>query len=431
MHQSLSARSFARLPTEERAAFLADLSELEAAHLLHDWRFWARPEQVPPIAPWETWLVLAGRGFGKTRTGAEWVRAEAESGRRRRIALVGPTLRDVRKTMVEGEAGVISISPPWFRPLFVKSELRLVWPNGVIADLYSAERPDRLRGPNHDAAWADELAAWKHLEETWDNLELTLRAGSDPKRVVTTTPKPRQGLKRLIADPTTLVTRGSTSANADNLAKGYVTRLERRYAGTRLGRQELDAEMLEDAEGALWNLKRLDTLRVAVPPDLKRVVVAIDPAVSTGSRSAETGIVVAGLGEDGIGYVLKDLSGRHRPEEWAERAIAAFRTHRADRVVGEVNNGGDLVEATLRAVDPQIPFRAVSASRGKRIRAEPIAALYEQGRIRHVGALSKLEDQMVSWTPGEDSGSPDRVDALVWALTELMLAETSFFYVGR
>lgn len=431
MAPPFDSRSFASLPPGERAAFLAGLTELEAAHLLHDWRFWARPEQMPPIAPWETWLVLAGRGFGKTRTGAEWVRAEAESGRRRRIALVGPTLRDVKKTMVEGEAGVISISPPWFRPLFVKSELRLVWPNGVVADLYSAERPDRLRGPNHDAAWADELAAWKHLEETWDNLELTLRAGSDPKRVVTTTPKPRQGLKRLIADPTTLVTRGSTQANADNLAKGYVTRLERRYAGTRLGRQELDAEMLEDAEGALWNLKRLDTLRVAVPPDLKRVVVAIDPAVSTGSRSAETGIVVAGLGEDGIGYVLKDLSGRRRPEEWAERAIAAFRAHRADRVVGEVNNGGDLVEATLRAVDPQIPFRAVSASRGKRIRAEPIAALYEQGRIRHVGAMPKLEDQMVSWAPGEDAGSPDRVDALVWALTELMLTGTSFFYVGR
>ncbi|MBL8687471.1 MAG: DNA-packaging protein [Rhodospirillaceae bacterium] len=430
MSFSFDARSFARLRPEERAAFLADLSELEAAHLLYDWRFWARPEQLPPVAPWETWLVLAGRGFGKTRTGAEWVRAEAESGRRRRIALVGPTLRDVKKTMVEGEAGVVSISPPWFRPLFVKSELRLVWPNGVVADLYSAERPDRLRGPNHDAAWADELAAWTH-EETWDNLELTLRGGSDPKRVVTTTPKPRQMLKRLIADPTTLVTRGSTQANADNLAKGYVTRLERRYAGTRLGRQELDAEMLEDAEGALWNLKRLDQLRVAVPPGLKRVVVAIDPAVSTGSRSAETGIVVAGLGEDGIGYVLKDLSGRHRPEEWAERAIAAFRAHRADRVVGEVNNGGDLVEATLRAVDPKIPFRAVSASRGKRVRAEPIAALYEQGRVRHVGALPKLEDQMVSWAPGEDTGSPDRVDALVWALTELMLAETSFFYVGR
>jgi phage terminase large subunit-like protein len=425
------ARSFARLSPGDRAAFLADLSELEAAHLLYDWRFWARPEQVAPETPWETWLVLAGRGFGKTRTGAEWVRAEAESGRRRRIALVGPTLRDVKKTMVEGEAGVIGISPPWFRPLFVKSELRLVWPNGVIADLYSAERPDRLRGPNHDAAWADELAAWKHLEETWDNLELTLRAGTDPKRVVTTTPKPRQGLKRLMLDPTTIVTRGSTSANADNLAKGYVTRLQRRYAGTRLGRQELEAEMLEEAEGALWSLRRLDQLRVALPPDLARVVVAVDPAVSTGSRSAETGIVVAGTGADGIGYVLADLSGRHRPEEWAARAIAAFRAHRGDRIVGEVNNGGDLVEATLRAVDPAIPFRAVSASRGKRIRAEPIAALYEQGRVRHVGSLPKLEDQMVGWQPGEDSGSPDRVDALVWALTELMLGEQSFFYVGR
>ncbi len=330
----VDARTFARLSPVDRASFLADLSELEAAHLLYDWRFWARPEQIAPETPWETWLVLAGRGFGKTRTGAEWVRTEAESGRRRRIALVGPTLRDVKKTMVEGEAGVIGISPPWFRPLFVKSELRLVWPNGTIADLYSAERPDRLRGPSHDAAWADELAAWKHLEETWDNLELTLRGGSDPKRVVTTTPKPRQGLKRLMLDPTTIVTRGSTSANADNLAKGYVTRLQRRYAGTRLGRQELEAEVLEEAEGALWSLKRLDQLRVAVPPDLKRVVVAVDPAVSTGSRSAETGIVVAGTGADGVGYVLADLSGRRRPEEWAARAIAAFRAHRADRING-------------------------------------------------------------------------------------------------
>jgi phage terminase large subunit-like protein len=423
--------TLARLPVAERDAFLDGLSEVEAAHLLHDWHFWARAEQHPPPEPWETWLVLAGRGFGKTRTGAEWVRAEAESGRRRRIALVGPTLRDVRKTMVEGESGVIAVAPPWFRPLFVKSELRLVWPNGVVADLYSAERPERLRGPTHDAAWADELAAWTHLEETWDNLEMTLRGGADPKRVVTTTPKPRPGLKRLLADPTTIVTRGSTSDNAGNLAAGYVTRLTRRYAGTRLGRQELEAELLDDAEGALWSLKRLDELRVKAAPDLTRVVVAIDPAVSTGPDSAETGIVVAGIGADGIGYVLADLSGKLRPEEWAGRAIAAFRAHAADRIIGEVNNGGDLVEATLRAVDASVPFRAVSASRGKRVRAEPVAALYEQGRIRHVGALALLEDQMVGWQPATATASPDRVDALVWALTELMLGEQAFFYVGR
>ena len=428
---ALDARGFARLAEKDRAAFLASLSEIEAAHLLYDWSFWARPEQLPPARDWETWLVLAGRGFGKTRTGAEWVRAEAESGRRRRIALVGPTLRDVRKTMVEGEAGVIQISPPWFRPLFVKSDLRLVWPNGTVADLYSAERPDRLRGPSHDAAWADELAAWTHLDDTWDNLELTLRGGADPRRVVTTTPKPRQGLKRLIADPTTHVTRGPTSANADNLAKGYVARLERRYAGTRLGRQELEAEMLDEAEGALWNLQRLDALRAETAPDLVRVAVSVDPAVSTGPRSAETGIVVAGIASDGTGYVLADLSGRYRPEEWAGRAIAAFRAHGADRVVGETNNGGDLVEATLRAVDATVPFRAVTASRGKRVRAEPIAALYEQRRVRHVGRLPGLEDQMVGWRPLDGGPSPDRVDALVWALTELMLGERGFFYVGR
>jgi phage terminase large subunit-like protein len=425
------ARALARLPAADRAAFLDALSELEAAHLLHDWPFWARPEQLPPPTPWETWLVLAGRGFGKTRTGAEWVRAEAESGRRRRFALVGPTLRDVRKTMVEGESGIIAVSPPWFRPLFVRSELRLVWPNGAVADLYSAERPDRLRGPAHDGAWADELAAWTHLEETWDNLELTLRGGADPRRVVTTTPKPRPGLKRLILDPTTHVTRGATAANADNLARGYVARMERRYAGTRLGRQELEAELLEDAEGALWSLARLDALRVPAAPDLARVVVAVDPAVSTGPRAAETGIVVAGIAADGAGYVLADLSGRLRPEEWAGRAVAAFRHHRADRIVGETNNGGDLVEATLRAVDPKLPFRAVTASRGKRIRAEPVAALYEQGRVRHVGALAALEDQMVGWRPAEGGPSPDRVDALVWALTELMLGDQPFFYVGR
>jgi phage terminase large subunit-like protein len=411
----------AALPSADRDAFLDGLSAEEAAALLYCWRFWARPEQLAPEGRWESWLLMAGRGFGKTRTGAEWVRAEVESGRRRRLALVGPTARDVRKTMVEGDSGILAVAPPWFRPRFEPSKLRLTWPNGATADLYSAEEPERLRGPNHDGVWADELAAWQYLDETWDNLELTLRGGDDPKRVVTTTPKPRKVLRDLLADPMSVVVHGSTYDNAVNLAPTFLRRLRRKYEGTRTGRQELYAELLEEAEGALWTRSRLETLRCAAAPALRRIVVAIDPAVTSDAHSDETGIIVAGLGLDGSGYVLADLSGRYSPDAWARTAIEAYRTHHADRIIGEVNNGGDLIQHTLRTVDRNVAFKAVHASRGKRIRAEPVAALYEQGRVRHVGALTQLEDQMTNWDPQGPDRSPDRLDAAVWALSELMI----------
>ena len=420
-HSRSLALQAAALPPPERDAFLDGLSAEEAAALLHCWRFWARPEQLAPDGRWESWLLMAGRGFGKTRTGAEWVRAEVESGRRRRLALVGPTARDVRKTMVEGDSGILAVAPPWFRPRFEPSKLRLTWPNGATADLYSAEEPERLRGPNHDGVWADELAAWQYLDETWDNLELTLRGGDDPKRVVTTTPKPRKVLRDLLADPMTVVVRGSTYDNAVNLAPTFLKRLQRKYEGTRTGRQELFAELLEEAEGALWTRSRLEALRCAAAPELRRVVVAIDPAVTSDAQSDETGIIVAGLGLDGAGYVLADLSGRYSPDAWARAAIEAYRAHRADRIVGEVNNGGDLIQHTLRTIDRDVSFKAVHASRGKRIRAEPVAALYEQGRVRHVGALPQLEDQMTNWDPHGPDRSPDRLDAAVWALSELMI----------
>lgn len=422
----LTASSLASLNPAKRRASLGALSDAEVLELLYRWRFWARENQLAPKGDWETWLLLAGRGFGKTRAGAEWVRAEIESGRRRRLALIAPTARDARKIMVEGEAGLLAICPPWFRPCFEPSRFCLTWPNGATADLYSAAEPERLRGPTHDGAWADELAAWRYLDETWTNLELTLRSGAEPKRVVTTTPKPRHGLKALIADPKTIVTRGATYDNAANLAPQFLARLERKYRGTRIGRQELLAELLEEAEGALWRRAGIESLRVVEAPVLCRIVVAIDPAA--GEQGAETGIVVAGLGEDAHAYVLADLSGRMSPKAWAERAIDAYRGFAADRVVAEVNQGGEMVAATLRMIDPEVSFKALVASRGKRARAEPIAALYEQGRAHHVGAFPELEDQMVGFAPyGEDrrgQPSPDRLDALVWALSELMVTES-------
>jgi phage terminase large subunit-like protein len=306
------------------------------------------------------------------------------------------------------------------RPLYEPSKRRVTWANGAVAATYSAEEPDQLRGPQHDTAWADELAKWRY-EEAWDNLILGLRLGDDPRSVVTTTPKPTRLVRRLLADRRAAVTRGTTFDNRAHLAESFLDGVVQLYGGTRVGRQELMAEMLEEAAGALWRRAEIEALRVLRAPELKRIVIAIDPAVSSAEGSDETGIIAAGLGQDERGYVLEDLSGRYAPAEWARRGIEAFHRLRADRVIGEVNNGGEMIEHTLRTVDRSIPYRAVRASRGKQARAEPIAALYEQGRVRHVGALSRLEDQMVSWEPLGIERSPDRVDALVWALTELML----------
>jgi phage terminase large subunit-like protein len=418
----------ASLPETLRSELIAALTPAQARALVYNWPFWARPNQLPPDGDWRVWLLLAGRGFGKTRTGAEMMRARAVARTARRLALVAPTAGDARDVMVEGESGILAISPPWERPRYEPSKRRLTWPNGATATLFSADEPERLRGPQHDAAWCDELTSWRY-PEAWDMLMFGLRLGSDPRVVVTTTPRPTKLLRELILDPSVLVTRGTTYENRSNLASGFLEQIIQKYQGTRLGRQELDAELLEDAPDALWTRGIIEGTRARSAPPLIRVVVAIDPAVSATDEADETGIIVAGKDGHGHGWVLADTSGRYRPIEWARTAILAYRAHSADRIVAEVNNGGDMVEATLRTIEPNVPFTAVRASRGKITRAEPIAALYEQGRVHHLGAFPQLEDQMCAFVAdargnlkiSSTSSSPDRVDALVWALTDLLV----------
>ena len=363
-------------------------------------------------------MYLAGRGWGKTRVGAEIIRQDAKSFGR--IALVGATAADVRDVMVEGESGILAISPPNERPTYEPSKRRLTWPNGAVATTYTAEEPDRLRGPQHERAWADEVAAWKY-PGAWDMLMFGLRLGRDPRAVATTTPKQTPHMRAIKAAPGTVIIRGRTYDNAANLAPSFLTAVTTRYAGTRLGRQELDGEDLDDNPNAMWQRARIDELRVTKHPDLVRVVVAVDPAASATEESAETGIIVAGLGTDGHGYILDDCTVHGSPNAWGRAAVTAYHKHRADRIVAEVNNGGDMVIFVLETVDANVPTAKVHASRGKATRAEPVAALYEQGRVHHVGSFPHLEDQLCTWEPGQTS--PDRLDALVWALTELMLEQ--------
>ena len=387
-----------------------------------DWQSIARPEQLPPDGNWSTWIYCGGRGTGKTRAGAEWVRSLAEGAYASRIALVGPTAADVRDVMVEGQSGILAICPNSNRPIYEPSKRRLTWPNGVQAAMFSSEEPERLRGPQHAAAWCDELGAWRNVNETWSMLQFGLRLGKKPRQVVTTTPKPIKLLKELIANRDTAVTRGSTYDNRANLAELFFSQIVKKYEGTRLGRQELNAELLEDFEGALWTRDLIEACRCdrASTPPLKRIVVSIDPAVSVGEGSDETGLIVAGLGGDGRGYVLADDSGKYLPIEWARRAIALYRQHGADRIVAEANQGGAMVETTIRTVDANVSFKAVHASRGKITRAEPVAALSEQHRILFVGTFPELEDQLCTFAAGS-AELPDRLDAMVWALSELMV----------
>ncbi len=386
-------------------------------------------------------MLLAGRGWGKTRVGAEWVCEVARDNPGTHIALVAATFPDAQKVMLsyglEGQtdaSGILAVSPPDFRPVYEMTRNRLVWPNGTVADIYTAEEPGRLRGPQHHFAWVDEIAAWDKEQGAWDQLLFGLRLGAHPRACITTTPRPIPIVRQLMADPQTVVTRGRTMDNAANLAESFFASVVSRYEGTRLGRQELDGEVLEEAEGALWSGDMIERLRVRSAPDMRRVVVAIDPAVTNNEGSDETGIVVAGvapcacksnghLAEELHGFVLADYSGKHSPNAWARAAIKAYQDHKADRIVAEVNNGGALVEVNLRTVDKQIPYTAVHASQAKRPRAEPIAALYEQGKVHHVGGFAKLEDQMTTWEPLTGQRSPDRMDALVWALSALMLKE--------
>jgi phage terminase large subunit-like protein len=430
MHENdLGISLIASLPKATRDSILKELTEAEAAALIYDWALWAREKQRPPSWDWRAWLVMAGRGWGKSRVGAEWVRAQVEHNGARRIALVARTAADARDVMIEGESGVLAVCPPWNKPIYEPSKRRLTWPNGAIATAYSGDKPDQLRGPQHDAAWADELCAWRYTQ-TFDNLLFGLRLGAKPQVVITTTPRPSKLLRELMSDPSTAVTVGSTFENSANLAPGALELLRRKYAGTRLGLQELEARVLDDAPGALWKREMVEAPRVLKAPTLKRIVVAVDPAASSNAASDETGIITAGLGSDGHGYVLDDSSIVGSPDSWARAAVTAYHKYRGDRVIGEANNGGEMVAHTVRTVDESVPFTTVRASRGKAARAEPIAALYEQGRVHHVGTFAALEDQMCGWAPG-DSDSPDRVDALVWALSALLLDDNGELVIRR
>jgi phage terminase large subunit-like protein len=385
----------------------------------------ARHNQIEPEGNWKTWLILSGRGWGKTRTGAEWLAWQAIHQPKTRWAVLAPTYADARDTCVEGDSGLLKVlrdygalreSNGWNRSI---GELFLA--NGSRIKLFSADEPERLRGPQFHGAWLDELAAFKY-PEAYDQLQFGLRLGQDPRAVITTTPRPKPLVRSLIAreDGTVHITRGATFDNAANLAPAALIELQARYSGTRLGRQELYGELLEDIEGALWTQQNLDECRVVeAPKDMQRVVIAIDPAVTMNENSDETGIVVAGKNSKGEAFIIADYSIKASPLDWAKRAVEAYRTHNADAIVVEVNNGGDMIPAVIKQVDASVFVKQVRATRGKQLRAEPIAAFYEQGRVHHVGVLDKLEMQMTTWTP-EDPKSPDRLDALVWACTDLL-----------
>jgi len=416
----------ASLSEAERTALLSSLDPSVKAGLKYHWPFWARPNQLPPEGRWTTWLLLAGRGFGKSRCGAEWVRQMAHENPGCRIALVAETAADARRVMVEGESGILSISPPEFMPEYSPANRQLTWPNGSMAFTYNATQPDQLRGPQHHFAWCDELAKWQYMQDSWDQLQFGLRLGKDPRQVVTTTPRPLPLIKKLMNDPNTVVTRGRTYDNAVNLASPFLRQIEDRYGGTRLGRQELEGEVLEDIPGALWQRGNIDrNRRPEAPAELQRIIVAVDPATSSEEGSDETGIVCVGLARDADGYnrgyVLADRSLRGSPDDWARACVALYREFEADRIVAEKNQGGEMVESVIRAVDRNVPVSLVHASRGKLIRAEPVSALYEQNRIHHVGRFDELEDQMCTFAADYDraNGSPDRMDALVWGLSFL------------
>jgi phage terminase large subunit-like protein len=429
----------------EISGFLDGLSNDALLALPYLFEFWAMAHQTPPPGDWKTWVILGGRGAGKTRAGAEWVRAEVEGarpkdrGHARRVALVGETVEQVREVMIFGDSGILACSPPDRVPEWQATRKRLVWPNGSIAQVFSAHDPDSLRGPQFDAAWVDELAKWKRGQDTWDMLQFALRLGENPRQVVTTTPQNVGVLRDVLGRETTVTTSAPTEANRAFLAASFLEEVTEKYAGTRLGRQELEGVLLDEAEGALWPLGLIEAAQVDEAPILDRVVVAVDPPVTGHGRSDECGIVVAGAVTRGAprnwqAFVLEDASlAGASPATWAEAALAAAARWRADRVVAEVNQGGDLVECVIRASDPLVSFRGVRASRGKVARAEPIAALYEQGRVRHLRGLGALEDQMAAMTARgfTGRGSPDRVDALVWALHDLMIAPAAQYTAPR
>jgi phage terminase large subunit-like protein len=415
----------AALPTlEQRDRKLRATTDRFLVDLFFTWVHNARLEQWPPPGDWTLWLFLGGRGAGKTRAGAEWVRMNVEAGAAGHVALIGETFADVREVMVDGVSGLKGVYRARERPRWETTRRRLLFRNGAVAHAFSSEDPEALRGPQFDLAWCDELAKWRHAEATFDMLQFGLRLGDRPRQMVTTTPRPIPLLKRLIAAPGTVLTRAASEANARYLAPAFLRAIVEAYRGTALGRQELDGELVEDRADALWTRGLIEARRVRTAPGLRRIVIAVDPAVSGRRASDHCGIVAAGLSDDGCGYVLEDLSLKaHQPEVWAERAVAAFHRLNADALVVEVNQGGDLVASVIAAVDATVPVTPVRATRGKWLRAEPIAALTAQGRVKFVGAFPALEDELCDFGPDGLSGgrSPDRLDAMVWALTALRL----------
>lgn len=415
-----------------RNKILKSLSNKEAEALIYDWLFWARPDQLPPDGDWFGWLLRSGRGAGKTRTGAEWVISRAKQKDHAPIAIIGQTVADVRDTMIElGESAIMQVSPPWFMPHYEPSKRRLTWPNGVVATTFSGDKPDQLRGPQHGAVWVDELAKFRYPQETWDNMEFGLRLGDNPQVVITTTPRPIPIIKQLLEDPDIIDRVVSTYANIGNLSPAYIKRVVKKYEGTRQGRQELHGLVLEDNPMALWSRDLLETTRVNKPPDLHRIVVAVDPH----STSGQTGIVVAGVartGDTDHGYTLEDATPPEgvKPNVWGGAAVAAYHKWGADCIIGEINHGGDMIENVIRNVPngDNVAYKTVRATRGKYTRAEPVSNLFEQGRGHHVGQFAELEDELCNWVPGEPS--PNRLDAEVWAYTDLMLDEVGEMAAG-
>jgi phage terminase large subunit-like protein len=420
---------------EQRRFLIDGMSEAELGFLSSQWDVFAHDHQRPPEvapngAPWLTWLMIGGRGAGKTRAGAEWVRAQAlglapfASAPVERIALVGETEHDAREVMIEGVSGLLAVHAPHERPSWSPSRKRLEWNNGAVAQAFSAEDPQSLRGPQFGCAWSDEMVKWRYAEAAFDMLQFGLRLGSQPRQLITTTPRPTALLKRLMADPASVVTRAATRANAFNLAPTFLHGVMARYAGTRLGRQELDGEIIEDRPDALWSRALLESCRVREAPPLQRIVVAVDPPATSSKRADACGIVAAGITDGGIVYVIADdtVSGA-TPSLWAAKAIALWRRCEADVLIAEVNQGGEMVKAVIGEVDVSVPVIPVRATRGKWLRAEPVAALYEQGRVKHAGSFAALEDEMCDFAVSglSSSRSPDRLDALVWAVSSLAL----------
>lgn len=416
------AQRLALQPPDIVDEFFSSLTDEEANALLYEWSFWARPKQKPPPGNWTYWLLLAGRGFGKTKTVAHWAIDKARDMPGSRGAVVAATAADARDVLVEGASGILASSPPDFMPVYEPSKRRLTWPNGSVATIFSADQPDRLRGPQFHWAVADELAAWRFAQDAWDMLQFGLRLGENPQCAIATTPRPTAVIKELVADENCVVTHGTTYENRENLAPAFFRQVIAKYENTRLGRQELLAQILDDVPGALWNRDLLDSTRVKQALECFKIVVAVDPASSTGT----TGIVVVGVGKlDGIthGYVLEDCTTEAgaSPGAWGLAAVQAYHRWQADAIVAEVNHGGNMVEHVIRTVEggKNVSYRAVRASRGKYTRAEPVASLFEQKKAHCVGMLGLLEDELCTWIPGEDS--PNRLDAMVWGFTDLML----------